>query len=723
MKNPPLSPGLVLLVILACSTAALSAQQDDDRDVVIRRDAFGVPHSHGRTDAAAAYGYAYAQAEDNFWQIEENFLRATGQAALVNGRDALLDDWINGSLQVPELARREYANAEPDLKAILEAYAAGVNDWVAQSKTPFRALDRVEPWHPLALIRYLYFQRGFLGAARLRGAEYRAAFEQLNPGIALTADLNRNTDNWLAQTDAEEVWPYRAPGQGSNSWAVRPGRSASGAALLFINPHLPHFGPSQVYEAHLSSDTGWNFTGYGRFGFPMPYVGTNPDLGWASTDNAADLTDVYREQFDDPSDPLAYRYGDGQRQAQEWTTTVHIAGGDSIELRHRATHHGPVVARREGQWLAVRMAKLDQPGWLAQWYAMSRSRSLEEFLAAVEPLNMLFGNYTYADRAGNILYVYNAAVPRRDEAFDWTEPVDGADPRTEWQGFHPMSELPQLLNPATGWLQNCNSSPFLSTSTGNPRREDFPSYMANENDTARAASARRLLTSRATFEFDEWGRLSYDTYLQAADALLPALFAAWEQAEEPPARLREPIEVMQRWNRRAALESVATTLFILWGEAGGLRAETNVERLDALTRALDQLEDDWGAWQIPWGEMSRAQRVHSSGDRPFRDDLPSHPVAGAPSWAGASFTFWSLPVDGLKRRYAVGGNSYVAIVEFGERVRVRSLMPFGQSADSTSPHHQDQLPLYATGYYKQAWLHLDDVQANTVEARSPHRLP
>jgi penicillin amidase len=250
--------------------------------------------------------------------------------------------------------------------------------------------------------------------------------------------------------------------------------------MLFINPHLPFFGPGQVYEGHVHSDEGWNFTGYTRFGFPLPYVGHNENGGWVSTDNAADLTDVYMETFDDPARPLAYKYGKGHRMATERVEEIRVKTANGLETRKftmRKTHHGPILGARDGKLLSIRMAKFEADGWLREWYDMTRATSLAAMKRAMTPLNMLFGNVMYADRQGNTWYLYNGAVPKRDPRFDWTKPVDGSDPATEWQGYHTIDELPQLTNPKTGWMQNCNTTPFLLTSEGNPDPKQFPKYM------------------------------------------------------------------------------------------------------------------------------------------------------------------------------------------------------------------------------------------------------
>jgi len=708
--------------------------------VTIYRDAWGVPHVHGATDAAAAFGFAYAQAEDNFPQVEENFVRALGRASELFGEETLADDWLNRSLQVEALARSEYQQADEKLRALLDGYAAGLNHYLdTHPDVHPRLLERFAPWYPLALIRYLYYQRGFLGGAGLAPDEIEAAMAasagtetaRLEPALVRGAPLA------LPRSE-----------RGSNSWAVMPERTAAGHALLLINPHLPFFGPSQVYEGHVLSDEGWNFSGYTRLGFPLPYVGFNEELGWASTDNAADLVDLYAERFDVPDDPLAYRYGGGHREASERTETIGIRGADgTVAERHftlRATHHGPVVAVRGGKPLAVRMAKLEEPGWLAEWYAMTRATSFEEFLRAASRLDMLFGNYLYADREGNIFYAYNAAVPVRSEAFDWSAPVDGSDPATEWQGYHPMGDLPQVLNPPSGWIQNCNGTPFLSTSEGNPDPKDFPPPMVPEGDNARSRNARRILSGLHAVSFDQWAHLSYDTFSLTAAEEIPALVEDWQRlAGEDPERaaaLREPVELLETWDRVSTVDSEATTLFVYWFETRwrlehgeGEAADDPWRSLTALASAVAHLRERWGSWKVPWGEANRLQRIASAGPattdgptgtpgapgRRFDDDAPSFPSAGLPSWAGAVFTQWSSEVDGARRRYGIGGNSYVAVVDLGPRVQARSLLVFGASADPDSEHHLDQAERYLSGDYKPAWLTLDEVRTHAVRSYHP----
>jgi len=554
----------------------------------------------------------------------------------------------------------------------------------------------MEPWYTLAFIRYNYYQNGF---ARDR------AF--------------RRTSLQTAENDREDLKPHT----GSNGWAIGPTRSANGHALLFINPHLPFFGSGQVYEGHVHSDEGWNFTGYTRFGFVLPYVGHNENGGWVSTDNAADLTDVYAETFDDPARPLAYKYGKEYRLATEHVEEIRVKTANGLETRRfnmRRTHHGPILASRDGKMLAIRMAKFESDGWLREWYDMTKAKSLAELKRAMSPLNMLFGNVMYADRQGNTWYLYNGAVPRRDPRFDWTKPVDGSDPATEWQGYHTIDELPQLTNPKTGWMQNCNTSPFLLTSDGNPDPQKFPKYMVQEGDNPRGAISRKILAQKTALTFDELRQLAFDTQVMNAGSRLPVLL---EALKGKGSKLGEVYVELARWNQRSSNESVATTIFSLWHDRvsrdGNPESITAEKALAALNEVVDTLEHDFGTWRVAWGELNRLQRLDESKDEEFSDAVSSLPVSGVNGNDGAVFTFYATPVRGQKRRYGVAGGTYISVVEFGPKVRALSIHTFGASGDPKNKHYMDQAALYARGEFKPAWLTLDEIRANLEASYHP----
>ena len=692
---------LIILFVVTCASPLVthaqksSNQEQLARTVTIYRDTYGVPHVFGRTDASTIFGFAYAQAEDNFWRVEENFIHALGRASELYGEKSLNEDRLNHALEIPRLAQAEYARLDRHMRLLCDSFAEGFNYYIARHPKEPRLLTRIEPWYTLAFIRYNYYQNGFARDRNLRQT-------QLQTSELAGDDLKAHT--------------------GSNGWAIGPSKSASGHALLFINPHLPFFGPGQVYEGHVHSDEGWNFTGYTRFGFPLPYVGHNENGGWVSTDNAADLSDVYLETFDDPARPLAYKYGNGYRLATERSEEIRVKTATGIETRRltmRKTHHGPILAARDGKMLAIRMAKFESDGWLREWYDMTRAKSLDALKRAMAPLNMLFGNVMYADRQGNTWYLYNGAVPRRDPRFDWTKPVDGSDPATEWQGYHMMAELPQLTNPKTGWMQNCNTTPFLLTSEGNPDQKQFPKYMVQEGDNPRGAISREILAGKASFTFDDFRRLAFDSRVMSAGNRLPGLLAALKNGDP---KLREIHDELARWDRRSTNDSVAMTLFSLWHDRVSrdrTASPTAEKQLAAMADVVIGLVRDFGTWKVAWGELSRLQRPDESKEEEFDDSKPSLPVRGVNGNDGAVFTFYAAPAERQKRRYGVAGGTYISVVEFGPEVRGFSIHTFGASGDPKSRHYMDQAELYARGEFKPAWLTLQDIKANLEAAYHP----
>ncbi|MDP9177876.1 MAG: penicillin acylase family protein [Gemmatimonadota bacterium] len=672
------------------------------RQVTIHRDTHGVPHIYGKTDAACVFGLAYAQAQDNLWQIEDNYIRALGRAAEVYGESTLRDDQLTRLLEIPRLARLEYGRASPRMRRLYDSFAEGLNYY--RSRHPevrTRLLERFEPWHTLALIRYKYYL-DFASQSGLRRDELPTAFSE--------SRLN-------------------SP-KGSNAWALSATKSASGHPMLFINPHQSFFGAEQYYEAHLRSEEGWNFSGATRHGFVVPYIGHNETLGWSVTDNYPDIGDLYVEVFDHPTRPLSYRYGTRYRSGTQWTETISVrtdSGMSTVPTVMRKTHHGPIVAVRDGKPLALRMAKLNEGAWIEQQYDMTRARSLDQFRAALRKQGVVYMNLTYADRDGNIYYIYNGAVPRRSAKFDWSNPVDGSDPATEWQGYHTPDELPQLLNPPNGYVQNCNSSPFTTAGIHATISGNFPSYMIGpESDNTRARMSRRILEGKEKFSLDDLAAAAFDTYVFEADAHIPAVLDEWSsfrRAEPARARALEPaLRVLGTWNRRADPESVGMTVFwsyanFAFGRLGAWKDSAWI-RMRSLEDGLQRLETAFGSREVPWGELNRLQRPSADGE-PFRDDLPSVGVGGGPNWLGGIFSFTSRSARGQKRRYGFAGHSYVSVIEFGPTVRARSIVVFGQSGVAGSPHFFDQAQLYAKGQFKNAWFTLPEILAHLESSYHP----
>lgn len=691
------------------------------RAVTIYRDNFGVPHIFGKTDASVVFGLMYAQCEDNFWQLETDLLRSLGRQAELEGEKGLANDLSYRAFEVERLSKEEWKRLPAPMRALGEAWAAGVNYYLAtHTEVKPRLLTRLEAWQILAVNRA---SRRNLNNLGLRQDEIRLGV-RVEDGVTGRGGEGEALDFSLVQDWFNESG--EEPLEGSNMWAAAPRKSASGHALLLINPHVGFFGGGQRYEAHLHSEQRLNAYGFAILGTPYIRSGFNQTFGWSHTNNYADIADAYLETFDDPAKPLNYRYGNGYRTAVEWVDEVKV-GSEVRRYRFRKTHHGPLVGARDGKQVAARCAKLVEGGELEQRFAMNQARNFAEFKTALARLALTGSNTIYADRAGNIFYVHGNAVPKRDPKFDWTKLVDGSDPATEWTGYHAFAELPQLTNPATGWLQNCNSTPFLTTADGfkdGPRKEAFPAYLAPENDTARARSSRRLLASRDKFSYEDWTHAATDTTIDEWQQGLETVTEQWDQLKREDEARAEAIKPMllelKAWDGVVKINSLAATLYLrLLERRSADRGSRPFKDLYALEKAVEDLQTEFGRWQVEWGEVNRLQRIYTSGEEPFSDARLSWPVAGGPGSAGIVFTYNTRAEKGQQRRYGISGNTFVAVVEFGPQLRAQSILVFGQSADPQSPHYTDQAALYAAGKFKPVRFTLAEIKANLEKAYQP----
>lgn len=716
----PLDTIRLALAAVLVAASALAAQT-----ATIHRDAWGAPHVLSDTDEGAVFGMAWALAEDDWTLMEGNYLHALGRYAELVGEAGVADDWMARALEIVPLSIREYDRATPRIRGLLDAYAAGLNAWLeSRPADSLRVLTCVEPWYPLALIRYKYYQNEYLGYAGLRsrwadramaesrvaGAGSEAAGSEAG-GVGEAAGPRYHE----AQLDALGHRP-----RGSNEWALAPSRTADGHALLLINPHQSFVGVQRYAEIHLDSREGLRFSGLTVFGFLTPYMGHNGALGWAYTDNYADHSDLYAETFDVPDEPLHYRYGDGHRTAETWLDSIRVrtpdGGFETRTYRYRKTHHGPIVGIHDsGRPLAVRMARYVEGGWFDQWDAMIRARSLDEWRRAVSTLRVAYMNTLYADRDGNIGYIYNSAVPRRNPGVDPGGILDGSDPATEWQGFHPLEELPQAFNPPTGWLMNTNSTPFTATRGLPFDRDDFPPYMVGgETDNARARSSRRVLESAADVTLDRFAAMVWDSRLSEADDAVPALLREAESSVAPAPGISTAIDRLRRWDRTADTASVETTWFgLMWEirQVRGLRSW-----MAGLEAALDALTDEWGTTEVPWGWIARHQRPLPGAPVTLDPDRPSLPVGAVGGHLGSVFSYYTGNPGSAAPRLGVAGNSFVKVIEFGPVPRARSILNYGQSGDPASAHFFDQAELYVRRGFKPAWWTREEVEANAVRS-------
>ena len=682
------------------------------------RDQWGVPHVYGPTDAAVTYGFMYAQAQDNFWQIEDSMIQSLGRHAEVIGEAGLASDYLNRALQVVALAKAELKTMPVATRRLLVAAAAALNQYLADTNTKPRLISRFEPWHFLAHSRFSVYQLFIFNRSGISNEEISAYVGDRLSSVHFT-NGSRAIATLSAVADAQQH-------AGSNSWAIAPARSQSGNALLFINPHQPFFGPGQWYEGHVHSDEGLHFSGAGFYGSALPTIGHNEHLGWTHTVNKPDIIDVYRLQLDHSTTPPTYQHGDQQRTVTQWQDAIKVKTEQRLESRKFSfsrSHHGPIVAVRNGAALAVRMARFEDGGQLQQRYRMLRATNLDEFKAALGTLASPMFNTMYADRSGNIYYAYYGAVPRRDATIDWSGTVDGHNPATDWLGYHSLAELPTLTNPASGYLQNCNATPFLATGgNDNLNPEHYPAYMVSEQDNNRSRRSRILLSGDNSISWKELQTITWDTQVAEADRLLPVLFqevAARGLTGERGQAVESAVRTLKRWNRTATVRSEATTLYFFWRLA---EREFNVtDPVAALEFAIDYMTKTWGSTRVAWGSVNRLQRAHTSGLQGFDDAATSFPIAGGPGNPfGTIFNFYARPKPGESRMYGVAGHSYVSIVEFDSAPHTESITVFGASSDPQSPHYTDQSALYAKRQYKKAWFDRKDVRKH---ARSTLLLP
>jgi acyl-homoserine lactone acylase PvdQ len=678
--------------------------------VTIYRDAYGTPHIDGATDEATLFGFAYAQAEDNFQQLDDNYILGQGRYSEVHGSTGLNSDLLNRAFEIVPNAQRSYRQLGEDTRALFDAYTAGLNYFLDKHPQIKPGLNvRFEPWHVMAFGRQAMLE--------------------------LCYRYTRLSSSFLPRRH-RPIWTT----SGSNGWAIGPKRTRGGSAMLMASPHLPWFGFSTIYEAHLRSGEGWDFSGAAFFGNPNMSLGHNRHLGWTLTTNEPDIADVWAETFDHKANPLAYRYSDGYRTATEWTTTIRVKSESGFADRKytlRKTHHGPIVGHEGGsKYLAARIAGLDDVVMLPQCMRMVRAESISQFNAALAMQQFPLMNMLYADREGNIAYFYNGLIPRRDNQFNWSQPVDGADPQTEWQGIHTLAELPHLMNPADGFLQNCNSSPFTTCETGNLNPESFPRYMCEDanDDKRRAKMSRQLLRSMKGVDMDAVIDAALDTTVYWAKASLPDYQRRFKQLKQENPQLSATVEPylahLLDWDCRITRDSTQATLCAAWYEelfGAGYPAETLLpqfvespeKEFAALHLAASKLAATYGDWRVRWSDVYRMQRHPQVVDvlsLPFEDQSPSLPSVAGPGPMGVIFTQYYTPtiripfVRTLNKRYGIVGTAYLAVYEFGDQVRGASALNFGVSGHPDSPHFSDQAALLSTKQLKPELLDWDEIQ-------------
>lgn len=719
-----LFPPLAIAMLL--SGASAPAQRDDARAarVTIVRDDFGIAHIHGRSDADAVFGMAYAQAEDDFPRIERNYLVALGRLAEAEGEPALWQDVRQRLYIDPVALRAEHDKAPVWLRALTSAWAAGLNHYLATHPAVRpHILTRFEPWMALA------FSEGSIGGDIERGVD----LDQLKAFYGGTVAPSPAASRAIAAARFDEP-------KGSNGIAIGPRRSANGHALLWINPHTSFYFRA---EQQVSSDAGLDAYGAATWGQFFVYQGFNRDIGWMHTSSGVDNIDEFSVEVARRGGRLAYRYGTEWRPLRSRTIDLAYRQADGTMGRRSvttyATHHGPVIRAESGRWIAVAMLHNPRAA-LEQSFLRTKARDLAGFLAVSERRANSSNNTLFAARDGTVAYLHPQFVPVRDDRFDYRRPVDGSDPATDWKGLHRLADLPAAIAPETGWVMNTNNAPWSAAGTASPRAADFPRYMDQFGENPRGVHAISLLSGTRKFTPESLMAAAYDSALPLFDQQIPGLvrgLAALPAGDPRRTRLAPAVAMLAGWDRRWSATSQPTSLAVHWGEAlwaqEGPKADaatvplftwlaertTDADRVAALDRAMATMTATFGDWRIAWGRINRLQRISGAIRQAFDDRRPSLPIPFTSGNFGSLAAFSVERQPGQKCFYGTTGNSFVAAVEFGPQVRAWAVSVGGESGDPASPHFDDQLRRYAAGQLRPVPLTAAELRPFAARAYHP----
>jgi acyl-homoserine-lactone acylase len=737
------------LLLIALAGVAVVPQAAADKDVAawekqaqgitITRDDWGIPHVVGKTDADAVFGVMYAQAEDDFNRVETNYLNSIGRLAEAEGEAEIYRDLRMKLFIDPVDMKAQYQKSPDWLKKLMNAYADGLNYYLYKhpSVKP-RVITQFEPWMALS------FSEGSIGGdiERVNLKELEAFYGSASAPSALRRDQaafapgGRRLDE---PADDPGLDRFVEP-TGSNGAAIAPSNTTSHHALLLINPHTSFYFRA---EAQMTSGEGLNAYGALTWGQFFIYQGFNERTGWMHTSSGVDNIDEYLETVTKKGSGFTYRYGTEDRPVTVSKITVPYktaSGMAQKDFTIYRTHHGPVVREAGGKWVSVRLMQEPLKA-LQQSYLRTKAKSYKAFKETMELHTNSSNNTIYADADGSIAYFHANFIPKRDPKFDWTKPVDGSTPATEWHGVMSLDETPNLLNPATGWLYNTNNWPWSAAGPDSPKKADYPAYVdRGVEESARGFHALRVLDKKKDFTVDGLIAAAYDSYLPAFDVLMPRLLKAYDAAPAShplKAKLSDQIKALRGWDYRWSTTSVPTALAVYWGEELGRRvgdearkagvtadhymmnSATAEEQLQALAAASDKLAADFGKWNTPWGEINRFQRLTGDIVQPFSDAGPSIPVGFTSSRWGSLASFGARSYKNTKKMYGNTGNSFVAVVEFGDKVSAKAVSAGGESGDPKSKHFKDQAERYSTGNLRDVYFYPAQLTGHTERAYHP----
>ncbi|HZT32337.1 MAG TPA: penicillin acylase family protein [Bryobacteraceae bacterium] len=702
-------------VLLAAAALAPTAVTDPlAAHVTIYRDNYGTPHIVGDIEEATFFGYGWAQAEDHLEEMMLEYRDAQGRRAEVEGMKALGDgylhfipyeyrwdgDYLQRLLRTKAAVIENRSQIDPDTYKMLDGFARGVDAYIASHRARIPAwIDAVSAEDVEALERSHYMR-----------------FYSIHDAMIKMAG---------------QVWDF--PGFGSNQWAIARGRSTNGRIIHVEHTHMPWANRFQNYEAHLITPGKLNTAGISWFGSPVFLDGFNDRITWSATWNQPNISDVYEEKTN-PQNNLQYLYDGRWRDIRVEYATFRIKGpkgADSLTLPLYYTHHGPVVSfdRERHRAYAVKLPNFDGVNYATGLYRIMKARNLAEFKSALAQQLMPRWNLLYSD-SGNIYWVHNGNVARRASGYDWSKPVPGWTRDTEWGPFLPFEVYPQVLNPASGFLQNCNNPPWVVTrNSGLNPLDPAPYYLqrtprADAGEEALNTRGERLfqiLTQSRKFTLADMQDLAFDTYIVPSAVIVPLLEHAWERDGGKHPKLAHAIDLIRAWDRRSSQQSVAYTYIYFWGKAyrdlfsekqfarflsyeRGQKVdvdspEEQARALQALEQALAHIEAAYGKPTVPWGAINVVSR------------------GGLFPMDGTGLYDVLHPDEGIEQDngqiYCNDGWGHLLIVMEGVPKQVWSLLPYGESQHPSSPHFNDQAKLHSRREAKPFWFTPADILAHT----------
>ena len=667
-------------------------------DARILRDEYGTAHIFGVTDADAHFGFAYAHAEDAWEVMEETIMAGRGMASQYRGQAEAPGDYLFDLFRVEQSVAAGDLGIPDDVRAIIQAYAAGVNLFGAEHP------ERVTP--------------GLLPVTE----------DDINTAVMWLTPFFYRLDGYLeplfSETDKPQVSPWAQTSsldiedvvRGSNGFAVAPSRSADGHTRLIVNSHQPMNGRYAWYETHLVSEEGLNIFGGVFPGTPVIPQGITPNTAWTHTVNRPDLIDIYKLAVDDEDDPQTYELDGEMREfdRSESKFRVKLWGPFSLPVTRDVlwSEHGPVLSTPNGHF-ALRFAGMGETAAVEQWFRMAKAQNLDEWRAALDINGVLSFNIVYGDRQGNIGTIYNSRMPNRIDGPDWESILPGDDSQLIWDGFRPVSDLPQYWNPDCGWVFSANATPFNVTDPDcNLKREDFSATFGIEDRiTNRSRRALALFTPDPSITREELLRYRSDTFY-APESLLMGLVVDLVAMQSDDKDVQAAQEVLRNWDGNTIKSSRGAALAVITGmRTLGYEYTDDAEpSLDILLEVAGELEAEFGRIDPEWGEVNRIQRGEEN-----------WPLDGAPDVLRAIYS----DKDGVATQgylNAFAGDTHIMVADWSPdgTLRAESILQYGSATvDESSPHYDDQVEMFSKGQFKTLPMTLEDVLAVAEEDYRP----